>query len=180
MSKLRTTLILSDEYSVLSDRLKHMAREKAEIAQLWKDANLQWSETFWHDNPILEAKHEKSRLLSMQREKFSEIEKRLSACLIITEDEISKRKSQELLEKGKISIDVGSIIRLKIGDSVQESELLVAGLTQGTKISFMWKKYSTICATSPIRWGIAWKYAGEEGAFLHDWKKKSVLIVDVR
>lgn len=73
----------------------------------------------------------------MQREKFSEIEKRLSACLIITEDEISKRKSQELLEKGKISIDVGSIIRLKIGDSVQESELLVAGLTQGTKISFM-------------------------------------------
>lgn len=34
MSKLRTTLILSDEYSVLSDRLKHMAREKAEIAQL--------------------------------------------------------------------------------------------------------------------------------------------------
>lgn len=180
MSRWNITLVIKDEYLLFSDRLQEMHREKEEIAQLWRDANLQWSETFGHDNPILESKHEKSMLLSMQRSKFAEIERHLSTCLITTEEEISKRKQSELIEFGKISIDVWSIVKLKIADSLQESEFLITGLTQGTKITFMWKKYLTICATSPIRAWINWKYAGEEGFFFHDWKKKLISIIDVK
>lgn len=180
MSRLNTLSVLSDEYDILNEKLKQLQIEKDEIAQLWKDANLQWSETFGHDNPILESKHEKSMLLSIQMPKFIEIEKQLSSCLITTEEEVIKRKQQDLENFGNISIGIWSIIKIKIEWAIQESELLVAWITQGTKINFMWKKYSTICESSPIRSAIVWKYPGDKWSFLQSWKSKWVSIIDIQ
>lgn len=45
-------------------------------------------------------------LLSIQMPKFIEIEKQLSSCLITTEEEVIKRKQQDLENFGNISIGI--------------------------------------------------------------------------
>lgn len=172
--------ILHSEYEFLQARVGEMEEAKKEIAFLWKEANLQGSETFGHDNPILETKREKSILLSLQQSKFKEVADQLASCLVVTEEEILKRKKESLEKNGKLSLDVGSIVTIEIIGTNKISDLLVAGMTQGIKMSFQWKTYPTICSASPMRMWIVWKSIGDIGQFTHDGKKKSVKIINIQ
>ncbi|MDR2190024.1 MAG: hypothetical protein LBP53_02280 [Candidatus Peribacteria bacterium] len=56
--------VLAFEIEELKKRVNQAIDLRKEIEELGKTANEQGDETFGHDNPILEAKHEKERYLS--------------------------------------------------------------------------------------------------------------------
>lgn len=63
MTKMRKVEILSPEREKIQEEVKILEQARQEISEMGRIANEQGSETFGHDNPILENKKEQSELL---------------------------------------------------------------------------------------------------------------------
>ena len=157
------------EVDLLKSKLDMFDKVRKEIAELWKDANEQWSETFGHDNPILEAKHEKESMLALRQSEIRKVEHLLLHCLIISEDDISNNKWE---------IKTGSIVTYAM-DWQEPVSMLVTWITQGKKVVFKGKEYWCISNQSPI-WSWLWgKKIGDETMISIWWKNKVIKIINI-
>lgn len=134
---MRKVEILSPEREKIQEEVKILEQAKQEISEMGRIANEQGSETFGHDNPILENKKEQSELLYWRILAKWDILSQIQNCLIIPEEDILHRK-QNPNYRG-----LGSIFSLQMNGARKELQVILTGLIQG-KIEFEGKTYTGI------------------------------------
>lgn len=171
--------ILPSEYNILKQELDIIEHEKEEIRNLWLTANEQWSETFWHDNAILEAKAEKERILAARIQEKGDIWLQIAKCFIIPESDIKERKEQDILIHGEVKGGLGSIYSLKYEGQQRELKWIMTWIVQGKKIEFDGHSYPSFSPTTELWKALFWKSRWEKGSFNIPWKEIIFTILNI-
>ncbi len=161
--------VFAFEVDELKEKLETFNKLRQEISELWVTANEQWSESFWHDNPILEAKQEKERMMSLMLPEVRRIEQLLHYCLTISEDGIIKRDWE---------ISLWSIVTYSI-NNWSPITALITWVVQGKKVIFKWQEYMSVSRQSPIRKWLEGKKIWDS-SIINIWgEKRAIKIINI-
>lgn len=127
--EMRKIEILAPEWEKIQEEVEKVEHAKQEISELGRIANEQGSETFGHDNPILENKKEQNELLHGRLLAKGDILSQIQNCLIVSEEDILSRKQNPEY------MGLGSIVSVQMNGVRKELEVILTGLMQG-KIEF--------------------------------------------
>lgn len=130
MAMMRKVEILPNEWEKIQEEVQALDDAKEEISEIGRIANEQGSETFGHDNPLLENKKEQSEILSGRVLAKQDTLMQIQNCLIIKEEDIALRKQ----EAGYLGL--GSIVTVNLNGAKKELQLILTGLVQGKKVEF--------------------------------------------
>lgn len=162
--------VLPSEFNLLKQELEYIETEREEIRNLWLTANEQWSETFGHDNPILEAKAEKERLLASKMKERWNIPLQIQQCFIISESDVKERKEQDIILSWEVQWWLGSIYTLKYKNQAKELRWIMTWLIQWKKIEFDWHLYASFSPETDLWKALLWKSKWESWSFVVWWK----------